>query len=508
MYVDSVDRSHRDRHGQFFTPPRLADFMVRWLLKTGASTLFDPAVGLGAFQVAARRSFPWVGLVGCEKDFAIRTHFERENPGLKFTFCGSEYFSSTVAEQAAIVCNPPYMRFQNFDDKEIASAVLEQSYSERFSGFMNASSAFLLRSISHLRDDGRLAYLMPLEFLAAGYGEAVKRILLESTSDLTFIRFVNEAEIFPEVLTSVGLVLLRKGRPGNSVRFVEVEGLRDLEQDADALKARHVPRSVLDPSKKWYSYFSVSQQASIGTTPNSVALAEFGRFSRGIATGANGFFVVRPSEFRRLELPDAVARICLSKSQQVRKRVFSTRDMDALIQADEPVMLLDLEASTVESVQGRIREGELLGVDQRYLTRQRKPWYKLEVREPPAMLFGVFSRGGAKCVLNTSSALNLTPFHGFRPTALGESFVVSLWLFLNSRFGAAALLEERRIYGGRLDKFEPNDLNKVRVPSPSVFRKVPRKLTQAAAASLEFNGTISSAEEKALTRYWLDEEGA
>ena len=48
-YLRSVGEKHRKRYGQFFTRPEVAEFMVRWVLKSGQRTLFDPGFGLGAF---------------------------------------------------------------------------------------------------------------------------------------------------------------------------------------------------------------------------------------------------------------------------------------------------------------------------------------------------------------------------------------------------------------------------------------------------------------------------
>ena len=48
-YLRSVGEKHRKRYGQFFTHSEVAEFMVRWVLKSGQRALFDPAFGLGAF---------------------------------------------------------------------------------------------------------------------------------------------------------------------------------------------------------------------------------------------------------------------------------------------------------------------------------------------------------------------------------------------------------------------------------------------------------------------------
>ena len=44
-----VDLQYRRNNGQFFTPPDVAEFMVRYGIEGGTKTMLDPACGLGIF---------------------------------------------------------------------------------------------------------------------------------------------------------------------------------------------------------------------------------------------------------------------------------------------------------------------------------------------------------------------------------------------------------------------------------------------------------------------------
>ncbi|MDQ3814624.1 MAG: SAM-dependent methyltransferase, partial [Armatimonadota bacterium] len=60
--------------GQFWTPAWVAEAMVGYVVSDGTSTIFDPAVGAGAFFCAARRLEATMGrkleLSGTEIDSA------------------------------------------------------------------------------------------------------------------------------------------------------------------------------------------------------------------------------------------------------------------------------------------------------------------------------------------------------------------------------------------------------------------------------------------------------
>ncbi|HTR00892.1 MAG TPA: N-6 DNA methylase, partial [Candidatus Acidoferrum sp.] len=49
-YDAVVGLDHRLEHGQFFTPPAVARFMLQWVTESGVPALYDPAFGLGALH--------------------------------------------------------------------------------------------------------------------------------------------------------------------------------------------------------------------------------------------------------------------------------------------------------------------------------------------------------------------------------------------------------------------------------------------------------------------------
>ena len=102
--------------GQFWTPDWVAQAMVAYVLADGATTLFDPAVGAGAFFRAARALGPALGNValrGTELDPQVLE--DAQDAGLSpADLAGVEirdFILDAPAERfPAIVANPPYLR--------------------------------------------------------------------------------------------------------------------------------------------------------------------------------------------------------------------------------------------------------------------------------------------------------------------------------------------------------------------------------------------------------------
>ena len=489
-YQSVVELGYRQRHGQFFTPPPVARFMCRWLLERGARELFDPAFGLGAFYFAARELYPAIRFNGVEKDATVLAHFRNDYPNsddATLNLINADYFSIWNSRHTAIVCNPPYMRFQYFTDRQRVIPEIEKHLGQRMSGYSNIASAFLLKSLYELAPRGCLAYLMPLEFLNTGYGETVKRVLLDKGLKV-LLRVEPEGGVFPDAITSVGIILVSDDGKDEPVKFCTVQMLDQLEGSISDLPCRSLPREELRPTDKWLRHFEQPTAVDLQVLQ---PLSLYGSFSRGIATGANEFFLLSKSAAAKWGLPISILHPCISRSSQITQVLITDTDIERLIENDERVLLTDLSVSQDEAVKRYINFGERQGFDKRYLTRMRKPWFKLESRQPAPILFGVFSRNGFKVIRNQSRAVSLTCFHCFYPNLFGAKYVDHLFLYFCSSVGQQILSREVRKYGDKLDKFEPHDLNNALVPSPEWFNRISEDLVMKKVVCITREGAAS-----------------
>ena len=465
-YVRQVGDTHRKAHGQFFTHPKVAQFMVNWILEFGATSIHDPAFGLGVFhKVVANRAN--VNFTGSEIDPTILCFWKQLEQSNQVVVAEEDYLLSWGKRFENIICNPPYMRFQRFLKRNQVFNEFERHFNFRLSGYTNTASAFLLKSLFELYPSGKLAYIMPLEFLNTGYGTIVKEKLIADRHLAAIIKLDCEKEVFPDATTSVGIILYDASNSFPDVRFFNVKSLESLNNVLESEPSSIVPCRHIDPRDKWLPYL---QEERVSISENEfVMLGHYGRFCRGIATGANEFFVLKSSRVRDLGLSYSDISRCITKSSQIRSAVFTEENFASLKDHDEPVFLFNANGKKKPSKNASmyIRLGEERGFNKRFLTKNRKPWYKTENRIPSPLLLGVFSRGGYKVIRNQTIALNLTCFHGFQPNLLGLQYVDRLFLYLMSSAGRKIVSLSIRKYGDALDKFEPNDLNTALVPGPS-----------------------------------------
>lgn len=488
-YAAVVGDSHRRRHGQFFTPPGVARFMVDWVLAGGARSLHDPAFGLGAFHEAALRH-ACVSFSGSELDSTILNYYRARTRRGPSTLRNEDYLLAWEKKHDSIVCNPPYLRFQHFRNRKAVFSAFRRHTGAHLSGYTNCASAFLLKSLRELNPGGRLAYVMPLEFLNTGYGTQVKARLLAGPSSLIFIQLDCERDVFPDAVTSVGIVLFDSATSDERVRFYRVRSLEELECIFETPPVTSVSRRDLAADQKWLPYLRPSRISVNGELVGSIR--QYGRFTRGIATGANEFFVLRPSKVQRLGLDRAEATPCITKSKQISSAVLTRDDVRELTREDQPVVLFRPGLDLSKGAMAYVSQGERKQLHRRFLLRHRSPWYKGESRHPAPLLFGVFSRGGYKVVLNRTPALTLTCFHGFVPSLPGRAYVERLFLYLASSTGRELLAASSRRYGDALVKYEPDDLNGAIAPRPEVLAELGDEDVTNAVASLRCGHGVPS----------------
>ncbi len=147
----------------------------------------------------------------------------------------------------------------------------------------------------------------------------------------------------------------------------------------------------------------------------------------------------------------------------VRDNFFTEDNYHSLIKSDRQTYLLNANDSKDENVLKYIDFGEKTGIDKKYLTANRTPWYSLENRPPSPIWVSVFNRSGLKFIRNEANIFNLTTFHCVYPvqnSLFNNINIDVLFAYLLTDIAREIFEDNCREYGNGLQKFEPNDLNK------------------------------------------------
>jgi adenine-specific DNA-methyltransferase len=319
-----------------------------------------------------------------------------------------------------------------------------------------------------LNPNGRCAYIIPSEFLNSDYGKLVKTYLIKSKTLRHIFVIDFEQNVFDDALTTASIIFCANDNLTDKVQFSNIKSLRDLKKVDEVIysypnfseTSQTYTFAELNPNIKWKAYYQKQNGIKF---QNLVPFSKYAKVVRGIATGSNDFFIFNKSKAEAYEINEKYLLPCICKGTVAQKSIFTEYDFEKLKSNDKNVFLLDALNSNDVNVKKYLKKGEEEGIDKKYLTASRKPWYSLENRPPSPIWVTVFNRTGLRFIRNEANISNLTSYHCIYPkqTALFDHIDLNLlFAYLLTETAKQILEDNSREYGNGLQKFEPNDINK------------------------------------------------
>jgi len=412
-----------------------------------------------AFASAARQLWSAHGLRVIESDF---TRIPPPDPNERYNL---------------VIANPPYVRHHHLsrDDKARLRAAVGKVLGHEPNGLAGLYCYFMALADAWMAEDALGVWLVPSEFMSVNYGHAIRQYLARQVCLLRIHRFDAETSQFDDALVSSAVVAFRKSPPppNHSARLTWGGSLLapDLE---DA-----VPVSTLAHTPKWTRYPNMRRghgdvDGVAGSLPTLSSLLVV---KRGIATGANGFFILPRSRAKTIGIAEDFLRPVLPSPRRLAEAVIRADPLGYPL-LPNPLVLIDT-ALPEEEIRARcpplwryLKEGEAQGITSKYLLRNREPWYRQERREPAPYLCTYMGRGPSgrtpfRFIRNYSDAiatnvyLLLYPVGALRAAIDTDPAKADQFYRLLCSIGADELKGEGRMYGGGLHKLEPKELGRV-----------------------------------------------
>ncbi len=468
--------------GQFWTPDWIAEPMVEYVLADKDGLLFDPAVGTGVFFRAAKVIAGEKGLnvrfAGMEIDSTVLSQAIKhglDKDDIVSVKIGDFVLQSPQKKFQAIVANPPYIRHHRLDPGKKAQLkqLAAQLVGKPLDGRAGLHIYFLIRALSLLEENGRMAFIMPADTCEGKFAPDLWAWITRNFALDAVITFSPEATPFPNVDTNPLIFLMRKAPP--EAQFLWVKCSRPA---TDALK-RWVRSGFKNVSTQ--DLFVIVRDLKEGLTTGlshepfpdantGYVLGDFVKVMRGIATGANDFFFMTIEKAKKLGIPEKHFVKAIGRTRDVPDNEITYETIERLERRGRPTLLLmlsgDNEETFPDSLRRYLQEGEYLGLPKRPLIAQRKPWYKMEARVPPPFLFAYLGRRNSRFIRNIAKVVPLTSFLCVYPKDQdrGEEHLEQIWKILNHPDTIANLSKIGKTYGDGAIKVEPRLLEKLPVP--------------------------------------------
>lgn len=470
--IDGYDKLR----GGYYTPASIADFIVSWALRDAGDTVLEPSCGDGSFLASIRRRRSILpaasddGVTGIELDPAEADKANSHG----YSIVNSDFFTyyrENIEEKTSydvIVGNPPFIRYQNFDDQYRTIAFdLMRKHGFHPNKLTNIWLPFLLLSCEALSSNGRIGMVIPAELFQVNYAAEARNYLSSHFDLLTIITF--KRLVFDDIQQEVVLLLGEKTSDHKGIRVVELDDLDELIRQGPECLNRAEAKALDHSRDKWVKYYLTNEELQVlrmlnydRRISNAIDLYEI---NVGLVSGENDFFL---SDWNNVVSRGLQAEMMpiISRAEQVKGIYLSEEEYQMLRDAGKRVSIFmpgDLPKEQLsENAQSYISWGEQQGFNKNYKCRIRKRWYVI----PTSWTADAFLIRQAnlypKMILNPVGALVTDTLHkvrfhkGIDRNAVAAAFLNTYTLALSETLG--------RSYGGGVLTFEPGEMRQMRIP--------------------------------------------
>lgn len=404
---------------------------------------------------------------------------------------------SDVSYDAA-VGNPPFLRFQFLDPKDLPSIEsLGHELGLPLLGVSNLWIPIFLGALGQLRDGGAFAFIVPAECLTGTSAQLVRAWLVRHTDLLQIDLFPPKS--FPGVLQEVVVLSGRRRIDVTPDSKVEVF------DHASGESWRH---AASDRLKTWTGLLlppaHLDLLLSLPELPEIRRLGDVAKLSVATVTGANDFFSYDEDTRKQFAL-HAWSRPLLARVRHAPGLCFDERDRLGNLAQGAPVWLLDAQmagSDIAKSVGGSayIALGEKQLLHERYKCRIREPWYRVPVTRPGTLMLSKRSHRYPRLIANHASVVTTDTIYQGSP--VGEfvgrerdivgSFHNSLTLLSAEMFG--------RSFGGGVLELVPSEVSSLMLPIVQISPATLRRLDGIVRATPSDDERLVEATDALLTR--------
>jgi adenine-specific DNA methylase len=458
--------------GGFYTPKPIAAFILKWGINGSSDyEILEPSCGDGVFLEQLKENnhkFKSVTAIEFDEEEAEKAEKIKLNKKNVINTDFHLYCNETTEKFDLVVGNPPYIRFQYFQEEQQNEAIKVFNRAKlKYSKLTNAWVSFVVGSSLLLKEKGKIGFVIPAELLQVSYAQQLREFLAHFYNKINIISF--EKLVFPDIQQEVVLLLCEKnGSDSHLIEHLELKDASDLEKlDVNILKS---PSKKIDfKSNKWTYYFLEQEEIdfleNIANKRNISTLGKYAKVEVGITTGSNDFFTVPLTTVEEYNLHD-YAKPMVGRSVQVNSVIFTEKDWEKNKFSKAKAHLLAFpDKQNLNQKNGAVKYiayGESLDIHKGYKTSIRDDWFVVPSLKISDALFIRRNNLYPRLIINEAAAYTTDTMHrvfveqGTDINALTASYYNSLSLAFTEVSG--------RSHGGGVLELMPNEAEKVLLP--------------------------------------------
>ncbi|MFZ5570930.1 MAG: Eco57I restriction-modification methylase domain-containing protein [Thermodesulfobacteriota bacterium] len=458
--------------GGFYTPEPIAAFILKWGINGSSSyDILEPSCGEGVFlKQLKEQKHKFNKITAIEFDEAEAKKADKLQLGSK-TVINTDfhlYCNETTECFDFVVGNPPYIRYQYFDEaQQIEATKIFNKAGLKYTKLTNAWVSFVVGSSLLLKEKGKIGFVVPAEILQVSYAQQLREFLAHFYNKINIVSF--KKLVFPDIQQEVVLLLCEKnGTDSHFIEHLEITDASELE--ALEVNKLQSPQKQIDfKSNKWTFYFLQQEEINFLETVAQKKfipkIADYAKVEVGITTGANNYFTVPLPVVEAYSLHE-YAKPMVGRSVQVNSIVFNEEDWkrNRLTRARTHLLIFPpkKELNRHKGATTYISLGESVGINKGYKTGIRDDWFVVPSIKLSQALFIRRNNLYPKLILNEVGAYTTDTMHRVfvKPKTNIKAFVASFYNSLSLAFSEIT----GRSYGGGVLELMPSEAGKILLP--------------------------------------------
>lgn len=454
MYASVVKAENRRRLGTFFTPREEAISMVKEFSKsfTKPNQVVDIGAGVGVFSEAANSEWPGASIYAVDVNpvtlglqaVSLSARGERDISLVLDDFA-NWLDTFDPSGPTLYLGNPPYTRWQLIPD-ELRDGLIE-AVSGLVGASANLSTLFLAMTLKKLRPEDSLCLIVPAGWMSAKYARHLRAYVRKQKFRRVTLRLADswrfDGAIVDAVVVEIGPTMS------------EIQPLRVM----DWIGKRVIQVEREDEPEGPFPRLATNQRETL-LTENSISMKDVARVRRGLATGANDFFVVNESKASQIGIPSERLRA------MARRLRSGDSDKAPLVEKSFLIVLGDYIKGANKKIDAAIMQAEKVGTDKGYLCSARKTWFDVsaEIQQPDVIIsalgrkrFHIYDNVEKFAITN-----NLFGLYWHENVSSSQKATVIEWL--QSSGGQMSLANGASVEANGLLRLSPRAVGHMRVP--------------------------------------------
>lgn len=452
--------------GAYYTSRDVADVLCSWAIRSGRERILEPSFGGCEFITSARNRLASLGakgplsqVYGADIDAnAFAALSDRHPDAVAGNFRLGDFLGMTVHDLVkdrvdVVIGNPPYVRHHAISEDVFTRASrLRDAKIAHLPMQANLWAFFVIHASSFLKPDGRMALVLPSNYLYASYAEAIRIYIRQHFASVVEIEVSQHLFEHEGAAEKSVLVFCDQWNPDGTTsgraERARVEGIAEVSSILNDINVRKTAPASFE---------------LLSAVPGTTTLGDICDVKIGTVLGDARFFVFDISRANAHRISMTKLRLVATKASIAQGLRLTFDDLANAFREGKKVAVLDTTRGEDESVRAYLSLMPEEKIRANATFKKRATWHQpFGDNDPTDALFTGMSHLFPRLTLNPDNVPCTNALYSLRfKNELGEAERLQLPLSIVSSFGQLSAEIEGRPYASGLLKHEPSDVRRI-----------------------------------------------